>query len=319
MSFLVTGGTGFIGSYVVSALLEHGEQVVCLNRTPDPEVVKLFPPQVEVITGDVSDRQQVAAVFSSHPSIDRVVHLGYIMGVESEADPVTAMRVNALGAAQLFEEACAHGVKRIVFTSSIALYGKTQALYGDRPVSEDDFCSPQEQTYVYSLTKLLNEHLAIKYEARYGVPIVSIRPPIVFGHGRKRGTTAWASDFASHPARGKPVTLPFPETDRNCYIYVADLAEQIYQLSVKPSLAHRIYNSGGHTLSASEFAALVREQLPGAQINFSPDKPNSAFINRLDDQRIRTELGCLLRPMREAIRAHIEEVRRRDMHAPVSK
>ena len=202
MSFLVTGGTGFIGSYVVRCLLEHGQQVVSLNRTPDPEVTRLFTSNVEVITGDVSDRAQLAAIFESHPQIDRVVHLGYIMGIESEADPIMAMRVNALGAAILFTEACTHGVKRIVFSSSISLYGRSQTAYGERPVTEDDFCSPQEQSYIYSLTKLLNEHLAIKFEARYGVPIVSVRPPIVFGHGRKRGTTAWASDFVSLPARG---------------------------------------------------------------------------------------------------------------------
>ena len=149
----------------------------------------------------------------------------------------------------------------------------------------------QKQSYIYSLTKLLNEHLAIKFEARYGVPIISVRPPIVFGHGRKRGTTAWASDFVSLPTRGHAVTLPFPEDDWNCYIYVADLAEQIYQLSVKPSLSNRIYNSGGHTLAAAEFATLVREQLPGAEIRFSPNRPHSAFIYRLDDRRICSELG----------------------------
>ncbi|MGO8785800.1 MAG: hypothetical protein ACLQVL_00265 [Terriglobia bacterium] len=111
------------------------------------------------------------------------------------------------------------------------------------------------------------------------------------------------------------MALPFPETDWNAYIYVADLAEEIYQLSVKPSLAYRTYNAGGHTLSAPELVALVQELLPDAQISFSPEKPNSPFIYRMDDQRLRQELGCLLRPMREAIKNHIEEVRRRESHA----
>jgi nucleoside-diphosphate-sugar epimerase len=311
MSFLVTGGTGFIGSYVVRCLLQHGEQAVCFDRLPDAEVMGLFNSEVKVISGDVGDRQQVGAIFKTYPRIERVVHLAYMMGAESEADPPAAMRVNALGTANLFAEACAHGVKRIVFTSSESVYGKTQAVYGDRPVTEEDFCSPGDHVLNYSLTKLLNEHLASKYEARYGIPIVSVRPPVVFGHGRKRGTTVWASDFASLPARGQPVTLPWPENDWNSYIYVADLAEEIYQLSVKPSLAYRIYNSGGHTLAAPELAALVRELVPGAQISFSPDKPNSPFIYRMDDQRIRQELGCLLRPMRGAIKDHIEEAQRR--------
>ncbi len=312
MSFLVTGGAGFIGSYVVRCLLQHGETVVCFDRSLDPEVISLFTPATELTAGDVGDPRQVADLFKTFPHIDRVVHLAYMMGAESEADPPSAMRVNALGAANVFAEACAHGVKRIVFTSSESVYGKTQAVYGDRPVKEEDFCSPRDHALNYSLTKLLNEHLAAKYEARYGIPIISIRPPVVFGHGRKRGTTAWASDFASLPALGKPVTLPFPENDWNSYIYVADLAEEIYQLSVKPSLAHRTYNSGGHTLSVPALAALVREILPEAQISYSPDRPNSPFIYLMDDGRIRQELGCLLRPMREAIRDHIEEVHRRE-------
>lgn len=312
MSFLVTGGTGFIGSHVVRSLLRHQEAVVCFDRCPDAEVMGMFTSEVEVIAGDIGDRQQLAEVFKTHPQIDHVVHLAYMMGAESEADPPAAMRVNALGPANLFAEACAQRVQRIVFTSSESVYGRTQAVYGDRPVKEDDFCSPRDHVLNYSLTKLLNEHLAAKYEAKYGTLIVSIRPPVVFGHGRKRGTTAWASDFASLPALGQPVTLPFPENDSNSYIYVADLAEQIYQLSVKPSLAYRTYNTGGHTLSAPDLVAMVRELLPGAQINFSPERPNSPFIYRMDDQRIREELGCLLRPMREAIRDHIEETRRRN-------
>ena len=56
----------------------------------------------------------------------------------------------------------------------------------------------------------------------------------------------------------------------------------------------------------------MREQLPGAKIGFSPNRPHSAFIYRLDDRRIRSELGSLLRSMRDGIKAHIEEVRRRD-------
>ena len=313
MSFLVTGGTGFIGSYVVRCLLQHQERVVCLDRSPNPEVVCLFTSEVEVVEGDVADRQQLAALFETRTDIERVVHLAYMMGAESEADPPAAMRVNALGAANLFAEACARGVKRIVFTSSESVYGKTQAIYGDRPVNEEDFCSPRDHVLNYSLTKLLNEHLAVKYDARYGIPIVAVRPPVVFGHGRKRGTTVWASNFASLPALGQPVTLPFPENDWNCYVYVADLAEEIYQLAVKPSLAYRAYNSGGYTLSAPELAVLVRELIPQAQISFNPDKQSLPFIYRMDDRRIRQELGCLLRPMREAVSDHIEEARRRQL------
>src|SRR6516162_3509835 len=200
MSFLVTGGTGFIGSYVVRCLLQHGERSVCLDRSPDPEVIGLFTSEVEVIEGDVADRQQLTALFDSHPDIDRVVHLAYMMGAESEADPPAAMRVNALGTANVFAEACAHSVKRIVFTSSESVYGKTQVSYGDRPVNEEDFCSPRDHVLNYSLTKLLNEHLAAKYEARCGMPIVSVCPTWRRRFTSSRSSRRWPTAYTTAEA-----------------------------------------------------------------------------------------------------------------------
>jgi len=310
MTFLVTGGTGFIGSAVVHNLVERGERVVCADRFLDSQVLAHFPSQVATIQCDVGDDGQIASVFQAHPDIDHVVHLAYLMGAESEADPVAAMRVNALGTAALFAQSCAHGVRRVLFTSSESVYGRSQSIYGNRPVTEDDCCAPRDHVLNYSLTKLLNEHLAAKYEARFGTSIVSLRVAIAYGPGRKRGTTVWASDFATLPALGKPVTLPFPAHGLNCYIYVEDVAEQIYRLSSKPALAYRVYNSGGHTVSGAELAALVRQIVPEAQIGFNDDKPWSPFIYQMDDHRIRQELGYSLRSLVEGIGDHVAKVRR---------
>ena len=309
VKFLITGGTGFIGSYVVRNLVKHGQTVLCADLDPDEEVVADFPPEVTVVRCDVSEENQVAALFQSHSRIDRVVHLAYVMGAEAEADPVNAMRVNGLGTAHVFAQACACGVERVLFQSSESVYGKTQENYGERPLAEEDFCSPRDHVLNYSLTKLLNEHLAAKYEERHGTVFVSLRAPIVYGPGRKRGTTVWASDFATLPALGQLVTLPFPEDDVSCYIYVEDLAEQIYRLCTKASLSHRIYNAGGHTVQASELAAIVRRIVPEARISFSADRPRSPFIYRMDDRRIRAELHFDLRSMEEGVRAHIARVR----------
>ncbi len=312
MNFLVTGGTGFVGSFVVHNLLQHDQNVICADRFPDPDVIKGFPSGVKIIECDVSDQNQVSGVFRDHPEIDRIVHLAYIMGAESEKDPPTAMRVNTLGTANVFEEGGKHRIPRILFLSSESVYGN-QSVYGDRPVKEDDFCAPKDHILNYSLSKLLNEHLAAKYEARFGTEIISLRAPIVYGPGRKRGTTAWASDFATLPALGKPVTLPFPAHDLSCFIYVEDLAEQMYRLSEKSTLIHRVYNSGGHTIKASELAALVRQVIPSAEIIFRDDLPMSPFIYRMDDTRIQKELNLSMRSMVDGIKAHIEKVRRPDL------
>jgi nucleoside-diphosphate-sugar epimerase len=312
MSFLVTGGTGFVGSFVVHNLLQHNEEVICADKHPDPDVTRGFPSGIEIVECDVSDQTQVEALLQSHPQVDRIVHLAYIMGAESEANPTTAMRVNTLGTANVFEAGCKNRVSRILFLSSESVYGK-QSIYGDRPVKEEDYCAPKDHILNYSLSKLLNEHLAAKYEARYGTEIIALRAPIVFGPGRKRGTTVWASDFATLPALGKQVSLPFPSHDLNCYIYVEDLAEQLYLLSTKSTLAHRIYNSGGHTVKAADIAEYVRRAIPEARILFREELPMSPFIQKMDDSRIQKELNFLLRPMAEAISDHIQKVRRSNL------
>jgi nucleoside-diphosphate-sugar epimerase len=219
------------------------------------------------------------------------------------------MRINALGTANVFEEACKSGVKRVLFTSSESIYGKSQSAYGERPVTEEDFCSPNEHVLNYSLTKLLNEHLAQKYESRFGTEILSLRIAVVYGAGRKRGATLWASYFATLPALGKPVTLPFPADDWHCCIYVEDVAEEIYQLMTKPHLGHRIYNSGGHTVQAADLEAMVREVVPEAMILFSADRPRSPFIYRMDRSRIGRELSFQQRSMIEGIRSHVRYAR----------
>jgi UDP-glucose 4-epimerase len=309
MKFLITGGTGFLGSYVARQFLHHGHELICLDHSPDPEVTSLLPPEVKVIQGDVSEFGFVGDVLSEHP-VDGVVHLAYIMGAEAEAHPPTAMRVNALGTANVFEEACKCGVRRILFTSSESVYGKSQSVYGEKPVTEEDFCSPKEHVLNYSLTKLLNEHLAEKYEARFGTEIISLRIAVVYGAGRKRGTTVWASDFVTLPALGRPVTLPFPADDWHCCVYVEDVAEEICRLMTKPRLGHRVFNSGGHTVQAADLASMVQRVIPEARILFSADRPRSPFIYQMDDSRIVRELGFQRRSMIEGIQNHVSYVRK---------
>jgi nucleoside-diphosphate-sugar epimerase len=303
MRFLVTGATGFIGSYLIKRLAREGHVVFCTDISADHTGLS-DTLGVDIIPCDVGDREQVAALFRDVRHVDRVVHLAYVMGAESEADPQLAMRVNALGTANLFGAACETAVQRIIFLSSESVYGP-QSVYGARPVSEGDYCAPTDHVLNYSLTKLLNEHLAAKYEARYGTEIIALRAPIVYGAGRTRGTTVWASAFASLPSQGLPVKLPFPADDVNCYIYVEDLVEQIYLFSLKRVLAHRVYNAGGHTVRGSELAEFVRSVLPNARIEFQGDGPGSPFIYTMDDARIRAEISFRMRSMTEGVQAHI--------------
>ena len=308
VKFLVTGGTGFIGWRVVRNLLQRKTPVVVGELNADPGVTARLP-GAELVWLDVSDPVSVKAVFQKHPDITHVIHLAYLMSAEVEANPHLGASVNILGMINLFDAAVRQKLARLVFTSSETYYGASQKPYGDRDVTEDDFTSPAEHFFTYGMMKVLNEFTAQKYVKKHGVSIACTRPPVVFGHGRKRGSVLWAEDFATLPALGKPVTLPFPAHTRDSWIYVDDCAEQLVRLALKPQIGHFAYNNGGETVTAAKLAEVVRHWLPEAQISFDEFKPTTPLIDRMDGRRLENEINFQLRPLSDGVRAHINEAR----------
>ena len=214
MTVLVTGGTGFIGASVVRNLLARKIPVVIGEHNPDPAVLaRLAGATVEAV--DVADAQSVERVFARHPGITHCIHLAYLMSAEVEADMALGVRVNVLGMVNMFEAAVRHRLRRLVFTSSETVFGAAQAVYGDRPVVEDDYCGLDDHVFTYGVMKFLDEFIGRRYAERHGVSVACTRPAVVFGHGRKRGSVLWAEAFATEPALGRKAALPFAGSPRD--------------------------------------------------------------------------------------------------------
>src|ERR1700730_10566601 len=274
--FLITGGLGFIGQSVVGNLLRRGIPSVVADQSPDAEAVANLQKiasrtgaMLDSVPMDVSDFRDVMGVFHRYPDITHTIHLAYVMGPLVEENTSLSTRVNILQMHHMFEAAVHHKLSRLVFTSSETVAGPSQHVYGDRPVTEDDFCDPTSHAFTYAVMKLLNEHMGRRYVERYRANIVCTRPPVVFGHGRKRSAVMWAEHFASKPALGEPVTLPFGSQTRDTWIHKDDCAEQLVRLALKPKLAHFVYNNGGHCVTAAQLAAIVKKWIPDAQIAFT--------------------------------------------------
>jgi UDP-glucose 4-epimerase len=315
MKFLVTGGMGFIGQSVVRNLLARKIPIVAADQSADPEALATLRKladctgtNLECVSIDVSDFRDVMGVFQKHPDITHAIHLAYVMGPLVDENTSLSTRVNILGMTHVFEAAVERKLARLVFTSSETVYGPSQKPYGDRPVTEDDFCNPGSHTFTYAVMKLLNEHMGRRYVERHAANIVCTRPPVVFGHGRKRSAVMWAEHFASKPAVGEPVTLPFGPETRDTWLYKDDCAEQLVRLALKPKLAHFAYNNGGHSVTAAQIARIVKKWIPGAQIDFTTG-PGTPLIDNQDGTRLIGEIDFSPGPLEDGVRAHINEAR----------
>lgn len=175
MAILVTGGAGYIGCHVAAELLAAGRRVVILDdlssALPDAldRINAIAPHPAELIVGDVRDHGLLDAVFSRFP-IEAVIHLaGLKIPGDSVAEPLRYYDANVGGATALFAAMLHHGVERLVFSSSAAVYGPPCS----NPVSED---APLHPCNPYARTKrMIEQILDDLVAAEPGMAAISLR------------------------------------------------------------------------------------------------------------------------------------------------
>ena len=301
----MTGSSGFIGSRVVRRLAAEGDAVVCFDAAPGRAAPAGGEGSPVTVRGDVGAVEELIEAILAH-GVEAIVHLAYLLGPEVERRPHASMRVNVLGTSNVLEAARLAKVRRVVWASSIAVYGP-QSAYGDRAVTEEDEPHPY---WVYGGQKLFNEFMARKYRELFGLEVVAVRGATVYGHGRETGWGAWHSQVVSLPAVGLPVRVPLHPEQRWPFVYVDDVAELFVRVLKAATPRHPLYLTGGETRTMAEVARIVREFIPGAEIEFDPGAAFLPNLHRVDGSRAEAEFGFRRRSLREGIRAQIEEARR---------
>lgn len=166
MKILVTGGAGYVGSHAVRVLVARGFDVVVLDDLSKGHTEAVPPGLLE--TGSLLDRTRVEEVFDRHRP-EAVMHFASHCAVgESVEDPRKYFRDNLTGAIQLFEAVLDHGVRRVVFSSTCAIYGDPVTV----PMDEDH---PQAPVNPYGETKLAIEKMLRAYDAAYGLRSACLR------------------------------------------------------------------------------------------------------------------------------------------------
>src|SRR5438094_306432 len=164
---LVTGGAGYIGSVVVGQLLAQGHAVVALDDLSRGHRAALDP-GAQFVQGEIGDRRILDELLARH-SFDALVHLAaYALVAESVAHPEMYFANNVAAVRVLLDAVVAAGVRRVIFSSSCAVYGHPPLI----PIPED---APRVPVNPYGQTKLEFEHLLADCAQRHRVASISLR------------------------------------------------------------------------------------------------------------------------------------------------
>jgi 3beta-hydroxy-delta5-steroid dehydrogenase/steroid delta-isomerase len=177
---LVTGGSGFVGANLVTALLDRGHQVRSFDRAPSP-----LPAQagLEAIEGDICDPGTVAAAVDGIDTVFHTAALIELLGGASATDEYRqrSFAVNVGGTENLVRAAQAAGVKRFVYTSS------NSVVMGGKPIAGGDETLPYTDRFndLYTETKVVAERFVLSQNGVHGLLTCAIRPSGIWGCGDK--------------------------------------------------------------------------------------------------------------------------------------
>ncbi|ODP31241.1 SDR family oxidoreductase [Pandoraea sp. ISTKB] len=240
---LVTGANGFVGRALCRTLLQRGHTVTGLVRASHRCI-----PGVQEWVHAGKDFDGIDAGWPQGPSFDAVIHLAARVHVmrDPAADPMREFRsTNVQGTLNIAEAAHRHGVRRMVFASSVKAIAEID---DGRPLRED---APPRPEDAYGHSKREAEQALIAFGARTGMEIVIVRPPLVYGPE----VSANFLSLMTAVARGVPLPLGRVEARRSI-VYVDNLAQALAQCATDPRAAGHCFHVADR--DAPTVAALVR-------------------------------------------------------------
>jgi UDP-glucose 4-epimerase len=289
---LVTGGSGFVGSHVVDALLRGGYA---------PRIFDLAPSQVhldvETVVGDLADMPALERAMSGCVA---VLHLAAAADVgEVESDPVEAERRNARCTLAVLEAARRTGVPRVVYASTVWVYSDVVA----EQVDEDTpLCHP---AHLYTATKLAGELYCRSYRELYGVESTVLRFGIPYGPRAR--PAAVIPRFVEKALAGEPLTVAGDGSQSRGFVYVEDLADGVVR-ALRPVAANRTYNlAPAEEVTILEIAEAVRDVVRPVAIERVPARAADFRGATVCAGRAEEELGWTAgTPLREGLRRYVE-------------
>ncbi|GAC1438864.1 MAG: GDP-mannose 4,6-dehydratase [Solirubrobacteraceae bacterium] len=289
MRALVTGGAGFIGSNIVDALIERGDQVGVLDALStgrEAHLASAIAAGARLHVADIRDPAEVRAVFAREkPEV--VFHLAAQIDVrKSLADPALDARINVEGTINVLNAARESGVRRFVNTSTGgAIYGDADRL----PTAEDALPRPEA---AYAQSKFSAEGYCALFQRLYALSTVTLRYGNVFGPRQDPlGEAGVVAIFCGKLTQGgKPTVFGSGEQTRD-YVFVGDCVEANLLAAERDELHGPINIGTGRETSVLELLAVLGELGSIAEPTFEPARTGELDRSCLDVGRAQRELG----------------------------
>lgn len=232
--YLITGGAGFIGSAIARRLLERGDQVTIADNLSSGSMHNV-PERARFVNADLRDERAFDAIAGG---IDGILHLGAQPSAEiSQADPQYTFDTNERGTFLLLQWAARRRIRRVLFASSMAVYGSATGSLGEE--------APLEPASVYGLTKLAGE-LAMSLFERSGGQPTALRMFNVYGPGQNLTNMrqGMVSIYLAFLLRGEPILVKGADDRYRDLIYIDDVVDGWMAALDRPESIGRVYNLG---------------------------------------------------------------------------
>jgi threonine 3-dehydrogenase len=293
MKILLTGAGGQIGHDLIGALVAQNHEVISTDLAPRPPS-HAHASGIDWQRLDVTDAAAVQHMFTEiRPDI--VFHLAAILSASGEQNPRLAYDVNQTGTWNVLEASRRAKVGRLIFTSSIAVFGPTPSGPLPDPTPDDVALHP---TTMYGVTKVSGELLCAYYRSRYGIDCRGVRFPGLISAAMPGGGSSDYALFMYVDAVRKGGYEAFARSDtRIPLMYMPDGVRALLELGFadRTRLSRTIYNIAAFSPRADEIAKSVLRTIPDARFTYSPDPVRQNILDSwpkvIDDSAARRDWG----------------------------
>ncbi len=303
---LVTGATGFLGSWIIADLLRANRPVVAVDIKRDHGRLRALMDEIpagllETCVCDVTDTAAVDRLIAEkQPS--SIIHLAALMIPACAADPVAGAMVNIIGHINIFEAARRNDIAHVVYTSSIAA----------KPRGPE-----KAPSNLYGVFKKTGEEIARLYWRDHGIASLGLRPYIVYGVGRDDGETSAITKAIRAAALGESYTLPF--WTRSCFQYAGEVAEIFSRAARADWQGALLSDLTSQVSSTDDLFQAIRLVVPDARVSGTKSvrvSPSEGF----ETASLREVIGDWpATPLIDGVRQTVELYRRNDSTAGDSR